>query len=502
MFFFQNPSLIRLGLKAPLVTNKAVSNVFHKTTPSSIAATIKNIAAKRSLSAVSTSNVTFATSSALRFNARGSSFFTSPTRSFSTSLKQLNIASQSASKPTSKWPANSHKAVGYLCIGTSILVFAIVVLGGLTRLTESGLSITEWKPVTGALPPMNEEDWIAEFEKYKASPEFQLLNSGMDLDDFKFIYSMEWSHRLLGRIIGMVFVLPTFYFIATKRVSLKTSAKLLGICGLIGLQGAIGWWMVYSGIDTNLLEERRSKPTVSQYRLATHLGAAFVVYCAMISTGYSVLRNQWIMKNPSEYAKYFQQIQSKSLSRFKLFTKGMFGLIFLTAMSGAFVAGLDAGLIYNTFPHMGEDWIPSKAELFDPVYSRVKDQADLWWRNMLENQATVQLEHRILATTTAIVVFATHMYSHRIKTIIPRHAYKWLNISMGVVTLQYILGMCTLLYLVPTDLAAAHQAGALTLLTCALLVINNLKKPSKANMMILKKYLEESAKKSGAKPLN
>jgi cytochrome c oxidase assembly protein subunit 15 len=419
----------------------------------------------------------------------------SQTRSFSTTLRNLN-SSASIPLPKSKWPANSHKSIGYLCIGTSVLVFAIVILGGLTRLTESGLSITEWKPVTGAIPPLTEEDWINEFEKYKESPEFKQLNSNMGLEDFKFIYSMEWSHRLLGRFIGMVFVLPTLYMIARKRVSLRTAGKLLGICGLIGVQGAIGWWMVYSGIDTELLEERNSKPTVSPYRLATHLGAAFVVYCAMISTGFSVLRNQWIMQNPQEYSKYFQQIQSKSLSKFKLLSKSLFGLIFLTAMSGAFVAGLDAGLIYNTFPEMGENWVPSKSELFDPIFSRVKDQSDLIWRNMLENQATVQLEHRILATATAISVFAVHMYSHKIKSIIPRPAYKWLNISMGVVTLQYILGMCTLLYLVPTDLAATHQAGALTLLTCALLLVNNLKKPSKANMLILKKYLEKAAKKA------
>lgn len=485
MFFFRNPAILNAGLKSTFalaVQKPAVSSVSN-----SVISSLKHLISKRSYSA-------FTRSSSASFTKPSNTFLS--TRSFSVSLKKLS-ASTSIPLPKSNWPANSHKSVGYLCIGTSVLVFAIVILGGLTRLTESGLSITEWKPVTGAIPPISEEDWIIEFEKYKESPEFKQLNSNMDLEDFKFIYSMEWSHRLLGRVIGMVFVLPTLYMIARKKVSLKTAGKLLGICGLIGVQGAIGWWMVYSGIDTDLLEERNSKPTVSPYRLAAHLGAAFVVYCAMISTGFSVLRNKWIMENPQEYSKYFQQIQSKSLSKFKFYSKSLFGLIFLTAMSGAFVAGLDAGLIYNTFPKMGEDWTPSMGELFDPVYSRVKDQTDLWWRNMLENQATVQLEHRILATTTAISVFALHMYSHRIKTIIPRHAYKWLNISMGVVSLQYVLGMCTLLYLVPTHLAATHQAGALTLLTCTLLLVNNLKKPSKANLLILKRYMEEAAKKAG-----
>ncbi|GME97774.1 unnamed protein product [[Candida] boidinii] len=191
---------------------------------------------------------------------------------------------QSIKLPKSSWPINSHKGVAYLCIGTSILVFAIVILGGLTRLTESGLSITEWKPVTGALPPMTQEDWELEFAKYKESPEFKQLNSHINLDEFKFIYSMEWSHRLLGRFIGLVFVLPSLYFIARKKVSKKVAFRLLGVCSLIGFQGFLGWWMVYSGLDEKLLEERRSKPTVSQYRLTAHLGAAFLVYCAMIST--------------------------------------------------------------------------------------------------------------------------------------------------------------------------------------------------------------------------
>lgn len=498
-FFPHNPSLIKAGLKNTLLFSRNINTIISNKS-NNVSSSSRSSSSKNSLYSLNTTSIlskfhkfkSFTTTT--NFSNQNSSI--GQYRLFSTNSIQLSN-NVTVPMPKSKWPANSDKTVGYLCIGVSILVFAIVVLGGLTRLTESGLSITEWKPVTGAIPPLTEEDWNEVFEKYKESPEFKQLNSNMDLDDFKFIYSMEWSHRLLGRIIGMVFVLPTLYFVSRRKVSLKTAGKLLGICGLIGLQGAIGWWMVYSGIDTDLLEERRSKPTVSQYRLAAHLGAAFVVYCAMISTGFSVLRNQWIMQQPQEYAKYFQQIQSNSLSKFKFLSKGIFGLVFLTAMSGAFVAGLDAGLIYNTFPHMGENYIPSASELFDPVYSRLKDQSDLWWRNMLENQATVQLEHRILATTTAISVFAVHMYSHKIKTIIPRPAYKWLNISMGIVTIQYILGMCTLLYLVPTDLAATHQAGALTLLTCTLLLVNNLKKPSRANMLILKKYLEQTATKAG-----
>lgn len=412
----------------------------------------------------------------------------------SSQSKPESSQSKSSSESTSKWPINTAKPVGYLCIGTSVLVFAIVVLGGLTRLTESGLSITEWKPVTGAIPPLSLEDWEAEFDKYKQSPEFKELNSDISLDEYKFIYSMEWSHRLLGRLIGTVFVLPTLYYIARRKVSPPTAFKLLGICSLLGLQGFIGWWMVYSGIDKQQLEDRRSKPTVSPYRLATHLATAFTVYCCMISTGFSILRDHKVMANPEQYQKIFQQVSSPSFQRFIRLTKGLFGLVFFTAMTGALVAGLDAGFIYNTFPKMGENYIPPKTETMDPLYSRREDKSDLFWRNMLENPVTVQFNHRIMAMTTFCSVFALHMYSHRIKTTIPKSAYRWLNVSMGLVTLQLALGISTLIYIVPTDIAAAHQAGALALLTGMLMVMNNLKKPTKSNIILLQKFLKESAK--------
>ncbi|GMG18252.1 hypothetical protein B5S33_g4850 [[Candida] boidinii] len=412
--------------------------------------------------------------------------------SASASASASATAAQSSIKlPKSSWPINSHKGVAYLCIGTSILVFAIVILGGLTRLTESGLSITEWKPVTGALPPMTQEDWELEFAKYKESPEFKQLNSHINLDEFKFIYSMEWSHRLLGRVIGLVFVLPSLYFIARKKVSKKVAFKLLGVCALIGFQGFLGWWMVYSGLDEKLLEERRSKPTVSQYRLTAHLGAAFLVYCAMISTGMSILRDHNIMKNPELYSKIFKQINSPNLKLFRRSCTGLLGLVFLTAMSGGLVAGLDAGLIYNTFPHMGDDWVPNKNELLDPLFARKDDKSDLFWRNCLENPTTVQLNHRILATTSFFLIFAAHMYSHRIKTLIPKQAYRSLNTVVGLVSIQVTLGICTLLWLVPTDLAAAHQGGALALLTGVLILVQNLKKPTRTNLILLKQFLSK-----------
>lgn len=188
-------------------------------------------------------------------------------RSFSAS-SLLKEAAAVSSPP--KTLLNSSKWVGYWLIGTSGLVFGIVVLGGLTRLTESGLSITEWRPVTGTLPPMNQQEWEEEFEKYKESPEFKQLNSHIDLDEFKFIFFMEWIHRLWGRAIGAVILFPAVYFMATRKTSGRVNKRLVGLLALLGFQGFIGWWMVKSGLDQEQLEARKSKPTVSQYRLTTH----------------------------------------------------------------------------------------------------------------------------------------------------------------------------------------------------------------------------------------
>lgn len=370
--------------------------------------------------------------------------------------------------PKSKYPLNSRSSVGYWLIGTSGLVFGIVVLGGLTRLTESGLSITEWKPITGTIPPLNEEEWIAEFNKYKESPEFQQLNSHITLDEYKFIFFMEWAHRLWGRAIGAVLLLPAVYFAVRKRTSSHVNKRFVGLLALLALQGVLGWWMVYSGLDSKQLEERKSKPSVSQYRLTAHLGAAFLLYLGMFWTGLEILReNQWI-KNPEAAARTFTKLNSPSIYPFRVLSVFLLGLTFATAMSGGMVAGLDAGLIYNTFPKMGDDWLPSKNELFSRHFSRKEDLSDLWWRNLFENPATVQLVHRCMAITTFTSVFVAHLYVNRNKLILPKRAVKLMHYAMGMVTLQAALGISTLIYLVPIPLAAAHQAGALGLLTICL----------------------------------
>ncbi|CCH40930.1 Cytochrome c oxidase assembly protein COX15 [Wickerhamomyces ciferrii] len=372
---------------------------------------------------------------------------------------------------------NTSKYVGYWLIGTSGLVFGIVVLGGLTRLTESGLSITEWKPVTGSIPPLTQKDWEEEFNKYKDSPEFKQLNSHITLEEFKFIFFMEWAHRLWGRAIGVVMLLPAAYFAYSRKTSPRVNRRMIGLVALLGLQGFIGWWMVKSGLDEEGLKERRSKPTVSQYRLTTHLGAAFLLYMGMIWTGLEILRESKWTSNPKNAFEIFQKLDNPALKPLRNISLALIGLTFLTAMSGGLVAGLDAGLIYNTFPHMGDDIIPSRRELFDDLFAGKEDKSDKFWRNMLENPATVQLNHRILAMTTFFSILATHLYANRIKYVIPKSANRSLHAVMGVVTLQAALGISTLIYLVPIPLASAHQAGALALLTSALIFAANLRKP-------------------------
>ena len=333
---------------------------------------------------------------------------------------------------------------------------------------------------------MSTEDWEVEFTKYRSSPEFALLNPNMTLAEFKQIFWMEWGHRLWGRIIGVTFVLPTIYSIARRRVSVPMAWKLVGICGLIGFQGAVGWWMVKSGLHDDLFAPG-SHPRVSQYRLATHLGAAFIVYTTMLLSGLSIIREHSLLANPEAAQKLFATLKHPHLRVFRRSVNALSVLVFITAMSGALVAGLDAGLIYNEFPYMGLSLTPPRKELFDPFYSHVSDQSDLWWRNMLENPSLVQLDHRILAMTTFTAVmslFAYSRYSSRVRAILPANARKGIMGTVHLVWMQVALGISTLIYLVPTWLAATHQAGSLALLTGVLILGNRLSMPRRAVKLV------------------
>ncbi|KAF4624259.1 hypothetical protein G7Y89_g13914 [Cudoniella acicularis] len=314
---------------------------------------------------------------------------------------------------------------------------------------------------------MSESDWESEFEKYRASPEFKLLNPHMTIEEFKKIYFMEWGHRLWGRFVGLSFVLPAIYFVSRRRVSANMSLRLLGISGLIGFQGFLGWYMVKSGLKDDLFAPG-SHPRVSQYRLTAHLGAAFVCYTAMLWNGLSILRANALLSHPTRGHSQLQALSSPTLSLFRKSVMGLAILVFITVMSGGLVAGLDAGMIYNEFPRMGLGLTPPKSELFSAFYSRREDQGDLWWRNMLENPSLVQLDHRILATTTFTTILALWAYSRfnpRVRAALPANGRKGMLGVVHLAFLQVALGISTLIYLVPTHLAAAHQAGSLALLT-------------------------------------
>ena len=339
-------------------------------------------------------------------------------------------------------------------------------------LITSSLSITEWKPVTGSMPPMSAEHWDSEFNKYRSSPEFQRLNPNMTLSEFKSIYYMEWTHRLWGRLVGISFVVPAVYFIARRKISAPMALRITGIGGLIGFQGVLGWWMVKSGLKDDLFAPG-SHPRVSQYRLVAHLGTAFLCYSAMLWNGLSILRTHKHLRDPQTAEKILGRLRSPQLRLFRTSVGALAVLVFITAMSGGLVAGLDAGLIYNEFPWMGLGLTPPKSELFSDFYSHTADNSDLWWRNPLENPSLVQLDHRILATTTFTSIMALWAYikiSPSVKKVLPMASRKGVHGVVGFAFLQVALGISTLIYLVPLPLASAHQAGSLALLSYVLVL--------------------------------
>ena len=334
-------------------------------------------------------------------------------------------------------------------------------------LTIQSLSITEWKPVTGSLPPTSEEDWDSEFNKYRSSPEFKMLNPNMTLSEFKSIYYMEWTHRLWGRFVGLSFAIPALYFTARGKVSGPMALRITGIAGLIGFQGVLGWWMVKSGLKDDLFATG-SHPRVSQYRLVAHLGTGFLCYTAMLWNGLSILRTHKLLGDPQRAKANLRRLRKPGLRIFRFSVGALAVLVFVTAMSGGLVAGLDAGLIYNEFPYMGLGLTPPKSELFSDFYSHTPDKSDIWWRNPLENPSLVQLDHRILATTTFTSVMALWAYSRlsrRVRSKLPVSARKGVHGVVGFAFLQVVLGISTLIYLVPLPLASAHQAGSLALLS-------------------------------------
>lgn len=332
------------------------------------------------------------------------------------------------------------KAVAGWLLTCGALIFAMVVLGGVTRLTRSGLSIVEWDPIMGAIPPFTQTQWEATFDRYKRTPEYQKINYGMSLQEFKGIFHVEWAHRLLGRLIGAVFLVPFIYFLIRRRIARALVPRLIAIFVLGGLQGALGWYMVQSGlIDI---------PRVSPYRLTAHLGLAVAIYAYILWVALGLLRPA--EKSPSTPAGL------------RHFAHAVTGLIFLMILSGGFVAGNKAGFAFNTFPWMNGRFIPEGMFALQPV-----------WINFFENIATVQFSHRLIAYSLCIAIPV--LWWNAMRYALPTHTKRILHMLLGWLAIQVALGIATLLYLVPISLAAAHQAGALILFSLALLVLHALR---------------------------
>ncbi|XP_073338581.1 heme A synthase COX15 [Pagrus major] len=348
--------------------------------------------------------------------------------------------------------AATNRILGRWLLGCSGLVVGAVVLGGVTRLTESGLSMVDWHLVREMKPPQTQAEWEAEFAKYQQFPEFKIMNHDMTLPEFKFIFYMEWGHRMWGRLVGLAYVLPTIYFWRKGYFTRSMKGKVLGLCGFVFFQGLLGWYMVKSGLEEK--PESHDIPRVSQYRLSAHLGSALLLYCASLWTGLTLLR-------PAH-----KLAETKSLMQLRRFAKGTGGLVFLTALSGAFVAGLDAGLVYNSFPKMGERWVPDDLLAFSPAL-----------KNFFENPTTVQFDHRILAMSSLTAITGLYLFSRRM--VLPRRAKMAISLLAAMAYAQVALGISTLLLYVPTPLAATHQSGSVALLSLAIWVLAELRKMPK-----------------------
>ncbi len=328
---------------------------------------------------------------------------------------------------------SNRRAIRVWLTAVAALIFAIVVVGGATRLTESGLSITEWQPVDGVLPPLSEAEWQAQFDMYKAIPQYQALNPTMTLAAFKTIFWWEWAHRLLGRIIAFAFLLPFLWFLWRRMIARELWARLWLIFALGAVQGAVGWWMVSSGLS--------DRTEVSPYRLAFHLTLACLIYVAVL----------WTAQD------HRPAVGPAAPRRLRVSARLVLALVLLQIYLGALVAGLRAGLIYNTWPLIDGTLWPSASQLLF---------AQPWWRNFFENPLTAQFDHRLVAY--AVLAAALLHAADAARTL--RGAARWGALALGAgVLLQATLGIVTLLAQAPLALALMHQGMAVIVLTLAVL---------------------------------
>jgi len=339
-------------------------------------------------------------------------------------------------------PASRRRVGTWLALWAA-MVLLLVLIGGATRLTESGLSITEWKPVTGVIPPLGQRAWEAEFARYQQIPEYQQLNLGMSLAQFQVIYLWEFSHRLWARLVGLALALPLVVFLWRRELRGALAWRIGGILLLTGLQGAMGWYMVKSGLTV--------RTDVSQYRLAAHLALALVVYGLAVWTAAELLGA----------ADRDAALDPEADARLRRRTAWFAGFVFFTIISGAFVAGLDAGRAWNTFPLMGGQVAP-------PGYAALSP----WYLNAFENVAAVQFHHRWLGMTVALLSILLWRSSRGVA--LPDRARRWFALLAILASVQMGLGITTLLLKVPVLVGVLHQLGAVLVLTTALLALVSL----------------------------
>jgi cytochrome c oxidase assembly protein subunit 15 len=324
------------------------------------------------------------------------------------------------------------RAVGIWLLAVAAIIACMVTVGGLTRLTGSGLSITQWDPIMGAIPPLSHSEWQHAFDLYKHIPQYTDENAGMTLEGFKGIFWWEWSHRLLGRLLGVIFFVPFLWFAWRGAISRKEIPRMILLFALGGLQGFVGWWMVESGLEV--------RDSVSQYRLAIHLGVAIILLGSILWTAFEYLRAKSLGERAAPFAGW---------------ALALAGLIYFQMLLGAVVAGLHAGLIYNTWPSMDGFFVPDTIWFFHP-----------WFINFTQNGALAQFDHRMIAYAVGIGATFVWWAGRRAKLTGARMVSG--ELVIGFTILQIILGILTLLNQVPTILAAAHQATAVLLLSSAL----------------------------------